>query len=408
MLQRILLLVGLVGTTPSPASAQAGCTDPLAENYEPTATQNDGSCTYPLTNYQAARRANLPADLEECSGLLWLDGQLWGHNDSGNPAILYQLDTLDASIRRRVVLANANNVDWEDLSANQDFVFIGDFGNNDGSRRDLRIYRFPRTDLALDTIRELDTIAFSYGDQSDFEPANLNTPYDCEAFFATADSLHLFSKDWVRQITRHYVLPNQTGVHVAQLRDSLDVRTLVTAADRAPDGTIALLGYEGLEGVLWLLFDYPAGQPFAGHKRRIELGSLLELGQAEALVFREAGVGFLASERLFGFPIGPQLFSFRSAQWTRAALSPLSSPAPELFDPQVYPNPVGGNHFRLRQIRPERALDLALYDQWGRRLWRAEQRSAEVSLAGIEWRPGQYWLRVRQGRLEKWISVGRF
>ena len=131
---------------------------------------------------------------------------------------LFALDTLDGSIRREVVLAAAQNKDWEDLTADEDFLFIGDFGNNDGSRQDLRIYRLAKDQLNQDTIFNIDTIAFAFSDQTDFTPANFNTAYDCEAFFAHSDSLHIFTKDWINQRTKHYVLPATPGNHTALLR----------------------------------------------------------------------------------------------------------------------------------------------------------------------------------------------
>ncbi len=401
----LTFFLALLFLGPQLTLAQIGCTDPLANNYDAQATQNDGSCTYSLTNYQPERRAALPSPLNECSGLSWIEGELWAHNDNFNPPLLYQIDTLDATILRSVVLTNATNTDWEDMATNEEYLFIGDFGNNEGSRRDLRIYRMAKTALLQDTIRMIDTINFAFSDQTNFDPAELNTSYDCEAFFATEDSIHLFSKDWVNQKTKHYVLPNQPGDHLAQLKDSLNTQALITAADRAADGVIALLGYDGLTSVLWLLFDYPEGQVFEGNKRRIELGSLTTLGQTEGISFSGQGEGYLSSESLFTFPA--QLFRFRTAQWTTPIATALEEQAPASFDPQLFPNPFG-DYFYLQNINSDEALELRLYDLLGRQKWQSEDWSAGEKIDWSELAPGNYWLNIRQGRGEKWISVGHY
>jgi hypothetical protein len=61
--------------------AQLGCTDPLANNYNPAATQNDGSCTYQNANISPIRSNTLPALLDETSGLIFWNDKIWTHND---------------------------------------------------------------------------------------------------------------------------------------------------------------------------------------------------------------------------------------------------------------------------------------------------------------------------------------
>ncbi|MGC9330764.1 MAG: hypothetical protein ACP5DZ_02675, partial [Bacteroidales bacterium] len=86
----------------------------------------------------------LEAVLGENSGLVWLNGQLWTHNDSGNSNELFCVDTADCSVLRTVEISNAVNTDWEDICADEDYVYVGDFGNNNGDRTDLCIYKISR------------------------------------------------------------------------------------------------------------------------------------------------------------------------------------------------------------------------------------------------------------------------
>ncbi len=188
----------------------------------------------------------LSENLTESSGLLNIDGRFVSHNDSGDGPYLYDIDTLSGDFSRRVVLDNAAQVDWESICRDENYIYVGDFGNNAGSRQDLRIYKL-EIDAYLnatnDTV-QVETIEFSYSDQTSFEPNAWQTNYDAEAFLAANDSLYVFSKNWGNLWTKVYAIPNSAGSHTAQLRDSIDVEGLITDATIIPDtDNIILLGY---------------------------------------------------------------------------------------------------------------------------------------------------------------------
>jgi hypothetical protein len=63
-----LLLFTLVACLAQPLDAQPGCTDPQATNFTSGATQNDGSCVYPVTTYTPATKTALAVVLNETSG----------------------------------------------------------------------------------------------------------------------------------------------------------------------------------------------------------------------------------------------------------------------------------------------------------------------------------------------------
>ncbi|NND15889.1 MAG: hypothetical protein HKN89_06150, partial [Eudoraea sp.] len=58
----------------------------------------------------------LPSEVWETSGLLFYNNELITHNDSGNEANLFVIDTLSRAISRTVVISNAQNIDWEDMA----------------------------------------------------------------------------------------------------------------------------------------------------------------------------------------------------------------------------------------------------------------------------------------------------
>src|SRR6188768_1854424 len=100
------------------ADAQvSGCTDPQSNNYNPSATINDGSCTYNATSITLTEKTPLSTPLhDETSGLEFLDGKLWTFNDSGNPNDIYRVDTASNTVFQTVDISNSTNVDWEDMT----------------------------------------------------------------------------------------------------------------------------------------------------------------------------------------------------------------------------------------------------------------------------------------------------
>ncbi|HKB68365.1 MAG TPA: hypothetical protein VKC61_21070 [Pyrinomonadaceae bacterium] len=96
------------------------------------------------------------ADLEdqaisESSGLVasrTSPGSYWTHNDAGNEPLIYSFDSQGRS-RGVWRVTGATNYDWEDLSTGPgpkpgtNYLYIGDIGDNDGTRSEIVIYRIP-------------------------------------------------------------------------------------------------------------------------------------------------------------------------------------------------------------------------------------------------------------------------
>lgn len=230
-------------------------------------------------------------EMEESSGLALADTaaqSFWTHGDGGSPNSLYRINRKGELLQTRAV-SGASNTDWEDLAHAADGrLFIGDFGNNQNTRRDLKVYIVPPNQP-----ERVDTIRFRYPDQHDFPPRKALRNFDCEAFYFDHDVLHLFTKNrgknglWVKE----YTLPAQPGQYTATLVDSLELETWVTAADLSPDGrTAALLGY----GFVYLFEGEPGQAIFDRKRRRIQMAST---GQAEGLTFINNTDFVLSNER---------------------------------------------------------------------------------------------------------------
>ncbi len=229
----------------------------------------------------------LPALLNETSGILRLGGDTWISLDSDNSNTLYRVNPLTGDILQEVVLTNGANVDWEDIATDGTWFYIGDIGNNAGARTDLAIHRFPLTTLNhATTALTVETINFHYADQTDFTPAYDDTNWDCEAMLAMEDSIFLFTKNWLDGYTHLYALPATPGDHAAVRRDMFNAQGLVTGAALDPgSGTVALLGHTAEEYApfVWTLRSYGEHHFFGGITTHhpISLSAL----QAEAVEF---------------------------------------------------------------------------------------------------------------------------
>jgi hypothetical protein len=256
-------------------------------------------------NYAPKLRTDLVNTIKETSGLVLFNGQLWTINDGGNPAEIYQIDTVSGKVLRTVVIRDAVNTDWESITHDDKYVYIGDCGNNFGNRTDLHVLKISKTDLlnfSNDTVKA-GYIRFTFSDQGDISKPSRKTNFDCEAMMFHHDSLHLFSKDWVDLQTRHYILPTDTGTYQARVTERYNVDALITDAAVNQKGDVVLTGYKKTMKdmypcILWVLYDYKGSDYFSGNKRRIELGTALELGQTEGVVLENNNIGWLSAESI--------------------------------------------------------------------------------------------------------------
>src|SRR5699024_150150 len=99
----------------------SGCIDVNAKNYNPKATQNDGSCCYKKEKIRLTNSFPLDKKLVETSGLIHWNNRLWTHNDDTDTN-LYALDTVNGAIREIYPLPNVVNKDWEEITQDESFI----------------------------------------------------------------------------------------------------------------------------------------------------------------------------------------------------------------------------------------------------------------------------------------------
>src|SRR5574343_629243 len=281
MIRRIGFL--LCSLFPTILLGQFGCTDPFAQNYDASATHNDGSCNYAATNVVYPLVDTLAIELPESSGLEFWDQLLWSHNDSDNSSRFYGFDTLTGLISRSVLIENSPQIDWEDMTKDESHFYIGDVGNNAGTRTNLKILKISFDSLSgntLDTV-QAEFIHFSYPDQTDFSGVNTNHNFDCEALIFFNDSLHLFSKNRSNGYTKHYVLPTTPGTYVATFIDSVFVDGQITSAAFSSDSILLLIGYKppAYSPFAFVAWDYHQNNLFSGKKGFISSEQVTALNQ---------------------------------------------------------------------------------------------------------------------------------
>lgn len=297
---RIILFFFLV--TSGTYGQIAGCTDPLSQNYNPEATINNGSCLYKSVKLKPEYSIKLSDSVKETSGLAAFDNLLWTHNDD-HDTTLYGLDTL-GKIRKKVILQNVINYDWEEISQDSTHLYIGNFGNNyKGNRTDLHILKIEKKSF-LNGNPIIDTISFSYADQTDLSAQKGNTTnFDCEAFIVSRDSIYLFSKQWTSSKTAIYALSKMPGKHIAQYKETIDTQGLVTgAAYIETKKRIVLCGYsKNGKTFLYLLYDFKNHNFSKGHQRKINLR--LPFHQIEGIATKDGLHYYLTNESLVRKPV---------------------------------------------------------------------------------------------------------
>ncbi len=371
-----------------------GCTDRLAANYDQAATVNNGSCIYNAASIAPVASLPLAETLTETSGLICWNNYIWTHNDNLDTNI-YCLDTLRGNIIQSYPLSGVKNNDWEEISQDEGYIYIGDFGNNSGNRKDLKILKISKNSLTGGS-PVIDSISFVYSDQTDFTPAANDNDYDCEAFIVSADSIYLFTKQWASEGTSVYSLSKNPGDHVAKLRASFDINGLITGAVYLEQkGILALTGYTGrLEPFLYLLYDFSAPDFFGGNKRKIDI--LLPYYQVEGIA-ASGNVKFYITNEHFSFRplinVGQQIHVLDLSQFLGSFLD-ISFPLPDDQNNYIISPVPANDYLTVRSLPGLLPEDYALIDLSGQIVMtgRLTADTSVINVSGLA--SGMYILRI--------------
>lgn len=252
----------------------------------------------------------LPDELAENSGMVVLNDSLFMfHNDSGHEPCVYLVDD-QCRLLKKSCINNAQNIDWEDATADtKGNIYLADMGNNRNNRRTVQVYKFHQDQLLQENNHiSAEKIEVTYA--ASFPPNDLM--YDVESIYWHNDSLFFFSKNrrvpfdgvsWV------FAIPDQPGhYHNIEPIDSVRIPGIsrytswVTAADyEAASGTLLLLG----QNKVTAFSKSNTHMPWQGDQTAISLG---QISQKEAIGFGNAFV-FISDEAFNNLP-GQQLYRF--------------------------------------------------------------------------------------------------
>lgn len=171
--------------------------------------------------------------INECSGFFYEQQQLFVINDSGGGAGLHQTAPKNLGFMQTISLTDVSNVDWEAITTTDTEIIIGDVGNNFGTRKDLKLLHFDKTNFVFQK-----AITVSYPNQTDFTPS-ISHNFDCEALIIKDNQYHLFTKNRGNTKTNLYTAP--VGGKQFTLQDSLEVPALITDAYYLETKQICLL-----------------------------------------------------------------------------------------------------------------------------------------------------------------------
>jgi len=386
----------------------SGCTDWMASNFDPTATVNDGSCIYPPTTYIPSLVSNLPEELSETSGLTFVNGVLYTHNDSGDEPRIYIISQETGAVLSSFIIDGVEAHDWESIHHDETHLYIGDIGNNNGNRTDLCILKVPFPSITSESVTA-EKIFYTYADQTDFSSRYNNNDYDAEAFIVIEDSIYIFTKNWTDLKTKIYRLPKVAGTHVAELIGELNVEGLVTDAAFNPETKdIILLGYNynawgSYLSFAYVLFDYPEHNILSGNKRKFNLGNVLALGQNEGICWTDNYKGFISGEAIYSASLGinepAKLSQFDLTYYLKKTTSVEDDIITQL---QIYPSPMA-DYLIIEGITPHN-ISGAIYNILGQEIYTFNLSEKYMQIDVSHWSKGVYILKWNNGQALKLIK----
>ena len=179
---------------------------------------------------------SLSKKIDETSGLEIVDGQFITHNDSGGDPKLYYLDKKGKIVFERTLEGVKNN-DWEDITKDDQFIYVANMGNNFDTRKNLSIIKTPIDPSSS----EAELIEFNYPEQVKFTTAYNQSQYDAEALITIDDYLIILTKNKLKKITEIYALPKIAGKYEAKKIGSLNTQSIITGGDYDPDTKLLAL-----------------------------------------------------------------------------------------------------------------------------------------------------------------------
>ena len=299
------------------------------------------------------------SSVHEASGLDFSGSSYWTHNDGYGDNKLYKLSS-SGVLSRTVTITNATNNDWEDITSDEQKadMYIGDFGNNNCNRTNLKIYKIPYPSSTSSNSLTASVIRFSYPDQTRFPARWMN--FDVEAFFHHDGKLFLFTKADGNAIgySKLYTVPDQPGTYVADFIDSFPLSGRITGANVSPDGRSAVLISNTR---IYLFSNFTGDNVFNGDYTKIKMDG--GWTQKEGVCFNSPTSIYLidegSSNKLYSVSLSPYM--------RNGSENPVAEPenSSSFISENIYPNPAA-SYFNIRNTGDFENAIFALTDISGK------------------------------------------
>ncbi len=203
-------------------------------------------------------------EIDESSGIAasrCTENVLWTHNDSGDAAYLFAINTEGEKLGTWKV-TNAKNNDWEDIAAFKDakgecFLYVGDTGNNERLKSEMTIYkvREPKVSGADKSSSKKNPIATEAAERIKFDYPDMRRDAETLMIHPQTGDIYVLSKSFsqpsgVYKLHANYDL-NKTNTlkKIADFSVPAIPNGLLTGGDISPDGKHVILcdyfnGYE--------------------------------------------------------------------------------------------------------------------------------------------------------------------
>jgi hypothetical protein len=222
---------------------------------------------------------------------------LWAHNDSGDSARIFAMSTTGQHLGI-YNLIGATNVDWEDIAIGQDYLYIGDIGDNARTRTTTAVYRVPeptvsatQTPVTVD-LTNWDKLPMQYPGTVKYDAETLLAdPISGDLFVVTRDR----AGEGVARVFRNPA-PHTAGVTITlELVATIPLTIEVKGGDVSPAGNAILLRLHSFstpaQGRYWTRA--PGTNLWNAFAQSPCLTPLANEPQGEALAFTADGNGYL-------------------------------------------------------------------------------------------------------------------
>ena len=170
--------------------------------------------------------------MNEISGMSFdkTDSTIICINDGGNEPVIYKTKNARNFSSHKLEI---ENIDWEELSIDENNFYIADFGNNSLNRDTLKIFILNKD------------FKSSNENAINFVCNHQRAPFNFEAMFDIGDSLFLITKKQKSKYCYVFSLPKQKGTYNIAPFDSARIKGKITGADYDENlKRLVLVGYK--------------------------------------------------------------------------------------------------------------------------------------------------------------------